>query len=170
MKNVVKMGFVVASVVAASFAVAADAVATKMAAGKPDLTIRGGLFLPSDATAMAVSKSWVAFGVDLRLSSFAVNSARTNGYYSVSVDYASRAGWRSIPVTFNYNVVDGALTYFGGIGLGLTRNPTDAEKYVALATAGASIMISPRVSLSGKYTVVTRKAYSGFGVFIGVKI
>ena len=134
------------------------------------ITVRGGLFLPSNANAIAVSKSWTAFGADLKLSTFAINSLSSNGFYSVSADYIDKSGWRSIPATVNVNIVDGPFTYFAGAGVALTHNPTDVERYVPTAAVGATLSLAPRISVTGKYNVTTRTAYNGFGFYVGVKL
>ena len=155
-------------VIAASFGLAA----MSMGADK-DLTIRVGTVLPSNSDASDLGKTWFAAGLDYKILGFGVNSATDNGFYSLSLDYYAKNDVRAIPLTVNYNVIDGNVTYFAGLGVASTKIPGSSEVIVATGEVGATLGLgnfkSKNVSLTGKYFIPTNNQFTGFGFYLGVK-
>jgi len=136
-------------------------------------TIRVGTVLPTSGDGADVGKTWTALGADLRLSPFAVNSNDNNGFYSVSLDYYIKNDWRSIPLTVNYNVTEGLITYFLGAGVTSTKYDFGNERIVLTAVAGASLDLGVfrghPVNFSAKVFLPTRHEFAGVGFYLGTK-
>ena len=138
------------------------------------LTIRAGVFLPANGDAADNGKTWTSLGADVKVVPFAINSKSTNGYYSVSLDYYEKNDWRSIPLTINYNVVEGKLVYFGGLGVSSTKIAGAGERLVSTGTVGATYELGAYAAhdftFTAKYFFTSRAEFNGFGFYVGVKL
>jgi len=140
------------------------------------LSLRAGLFLPTDRGLRDVGDSWFAAGLDYRLRDFGV-SATTGQQTSLtlSLDYASKSGFRTVPILVNYQIRRNELYFFGGIGLSATRIATaggsdDKTRFAYQLGVGYDFQRgNTPLFVEGKFLGNERSELNGFGVFVGVR-
>lgn len=89
------------------------------------LSVRAGLFLPSDAGTRDAGNYWFAFGAEFKLRDLMPSKTGNPSEISVSLDYANKGDFRTLPVTLNYTRHNGDLYYTVGAGISFTKNTTD---------------------------------------------
>ena len=101
------------------------------------LSIRAGVFVPSDAVARDAGNSWLAFGAEFKIRDLVTRSASTPAEISVSMDYANKGNFRTLPVTLNYVTHHGDLYYTAGAGVSFVKTAVaDSTKFAYQAGIG----------------------------------
>ncbi len=152
--------------------------------GQPSgISARIGLFLPSNKAAEDEGTTWLSFGLDYRFNqSNAPAMVMRNGtgtFYSLSVDYYDKGGYRNIPIAVNYNVRAQQLIFTAGAG-GCIETAADHE------TIGLGFQIAVTYEFTGsaqtigqmnqkpfflqaKYFLASDSALDGLGVYVGMR-
>lgn len=86
------------------------------------ISLRLGQFQPQGRDAKDEGEQWFIGGVDFRLRRLSGTRAKGQSL-SVSVDYASKGDFQTIPVLLNLVGTDGSWYFFGGVGASYTTVP-----------------------------------------------
>jgi len=139
------------------------------------VSIRIGAFQPlQDATRNATSNNWIAGGVDYKLSNAKLMNL-SQGFWSISLDYTERQGFRNMPLMLNY--VSGKQVYWSvGVGAGFDKFVDDAgasNERIRLAY-GASLGYNFQnteipLFLELKYLGSEQPRVAGLGLYLGFR-
>ena len=166
--NTAKLGAVIA-------AAACVGLAGAQTNGPSGLSVRVGLFLPSNSDASNVGKTWLGLGADYKLSmlAFKIPGVDLQSYFGVSADFYTHGGDNDLPVAFTYNLRQGSVVYSAGIGPEF-RNSGD------LTSTGVGIAEQLGVAfefgngplplfVQAKYFISSRPELGGLGLFVGAR-
>lgn len=163
-------------VVSAMFAGAAVPAMAQEGVAKPvGLSIRAGLFFPTDRGVRDVSDAWAGGGVDYRLP-YTLGAMNSDSYLSVSLDYASKGDYRVVPVLLNYVVRKGAAYAFAGAGISFSRRPVGADfddkiRFGYQGGIGFDIHQGEHpIFVEGKFLGNDISKLNGFGVYLGFRL
>lgn len=142
------------------------------------LSIRAGLFFPSDSAARDEGKTWFAFGGEFRLSDLQLGAADPayTAHLSVSADFFGKGDYRNVPVLLNYVGRTNELYYSAGAGLGFARLPSgtgteDKTRFAYQLSIGYDFQQGRNPFFAeAKYFGSSESALSGFGVYIGMRL
>lgn len=145
------------------------------------LSVRLGLFMPSAEKARNAGKQWMNFGFDYKIGDlkFAKSNSDYQAHSSLSVDFLSKNGLRSTPVTFNY--VSGmpgreGMYYFGGAGVAFTSERDNTNQKVN--KTGLAFQVGAGMDIKGqrfplfaelKWMGGSRTMFNGFKIDIGAR-
>ncbi len=165
-----KLAVITLSAVALAAAVPAVAQETKPIG----LAIRAGLFFPSDAAAKAVGKNWFAFGLDYKLKDMNVGMGKSGAALSVSLDYQAKGGFTILPVLLNYTLRTTEFYYGFGLGFSSAHSNGGAGDKIRFAY-GAHVGYDFQTGKTPLFVEVRyfgneRKEFTGFGVYVGVRL
>lgn len=143
------------------------------------LSARIGAFFPTDSTTQSESKTWLAAGLQYKLTNLSVGAAGTNYRSSLelSFDYTSRGDYQSLPLLLNYvgHVGDGVF-YTGGLGVSFTRVPevggvTSKARFAYTLGLGYDFPTtgSLPVFVEGRFFGNERSELNGFAAYVGVR-
>jgi hypothetical protein len=159
-------------VIAAAVAFAGTAAAQTAPSG---LSVRVGMFLPTNSLASDLGSTWFSFGADIKLStlSASVPVVGTEAYFGISADYYSHGSDSDIPVALTYNVKQGPLGFAAGIGPDF-RNSGDLTSTGVgigeqLSIKYDIIKVGVPIFVEGKYFFSSKPELSGFGLYVGIK-
>lgn len=138
------------------------------------ISLRAGLFFPTDSGLRDVAESWFTGGIDYRIRDMgSVNgSVRSLG---LSLDYASKEDFRTVPLTVNYIVHRSELYFFGGVGVAFSRYAsgggwTDKTEFAYQLGAGYDFQQGQTpLFVEAKFMGNGHSELNGFGAFIGVR-
>jgi len=139
------------------------------------LSIRAGIFFPTDRGVRDVSDAWIGGGVDYKLPG-GMNGMGGNSYLTVSLDYASKGDFRVVPVLVNYVVRNNSLYLFGGVGASFSRRPVsdgfdDKIRFGYQGGVGWDIQRGEHpIFLEGKFMGTDVSQLNGFGVYLGFRL
>ena len=165
----------IAKLGAVAAAVACVCAAGAQTNGPSGLSVRVGLFTPTSSEAGDISKNWVDFGLDYKLNalSFKIPGVGLQSYFGISADYYSHSGDNDLPVALTYNLRQGSLIYFGGIGPefrnagDLTGTGTGLGEQLGLSYEFGSGPIP--LFVQAKYFFSSRPELSGLGLYVGAR-
>jgi hypothetical protein len=138
------------------------------------LSLRAGLFVPTDRGVRDVADSWFAGGLDYKLRDMPSASGQMNSI-SLSLDFAGKSGYRTVPILANYVVHHDQLYVFGGLGLSFSRFPVgggseDKTEFAYQVGAGYDFQAGPTpLFVEGKFMGNGRSTLNGFGFFAGIR-
>lgn len=158
-------------------ALIAGAAVPAVAQDKPaGLSVRLGLFLPTDSSTKSTSDSWFAFGVDYKLGNLTSAGGDHLGKLSLSLDYAGKGSFRTVPFVLNYTIRRGKIYAFAGPGVTFARSDvggsTTEDKTDFAYDAGVGLDFDSGenpVFLEGKFMGCSNSSLNGFGVFLGFR-
>lgn len=143
------------------------------------LSIRAGIFWPTQARAKAAGKTWFGGGVEYKLGDLKLAEAGStlSSSYSVSVDLYQKGSWRNVPVLLNYiGRSSEGFYFFGGAGVGFARtiNAVNVKKnstaFAYQLGVGYDLNKSKMpIFLEAKYIGSSKSDLNGFGVFAGIR-
>jgi hypothetical protein len=129
------------------------------------VTLRAGTFFGGGG-------GWGAFGVEYPITGLGIPATGFGATVTLSGDYYSRGGSRSIPVLLNYAVRAGTLRYSAGVGVGFNRVEGGRERagiqYQTSLAYDLPVGLTP-VFLEGRYHRAADGALSGLAVYLGVR-
>ncbi|MGV3616989.1 MAG: outer membrane beta-barrel protein [Fimbriimonas sp.] len=142
------------------------------------LSGRIGFFLPSDrGTRNNSDDAWFAMGVDYKIRDMPSTVEGRLSSLSLSLDYAAKEDYRSLPILVNYQVRQNEFYFFGGLGLNFARVDrgvlgTDSDTTFAyqlglgydFQTAGSTPLF-----VEAKFMGNEKSELNGFGLFAGVR-
>lgn len=167
---------IVTTLVGAALVMGAAVPAFAQQADPVGLSLRLGLFLPTSGAARGAGDGWFGAGVDYRLLNLPnVATDGTQRSLSLSLDFASRGEFRTVPVLVNYVVRRNELYAFGGVGVSFGRVPTfggrsDRTRFAYQIGAGYDFNQGPLpLFLEAKFLGNERSELNGFGIFAGVR-
>ena len=136
------------------------------------LSVRAGLFLPSDSAARDAGSSWFAFGAEFKLRDLVLKGSKNPAELSLSVDYTNKGTFRALPVTLNYTTHRGDLYFTAGAGVSFTQTDTsNTSKFAYVAGLGVDFSKgSNPVFLEVRYFGNEESRINGFGVFVGTRL
>ncbi|HVL38596.1 MAG TPA: hypothetical protein VM328_04310 [Fimbriimonadaceae bacterium] len=137
------------------------------------ISLRAGLFFPSDSAARDEGASWFAFGADYRLGDLQLGM--TPGYtahLSLSADVFSKGDYRNVPVLLNYVGRTSEFYYSAGAGFGFGRVAGEARTRFAYALGVGYDFMQGAMPLfaEAKYFGSSDSALNGFAVFVGIRL
>ena len=153
-----------ATVVLAGVAMAQDA--------PVGLSVRVGLFAPTDAAARNGGQSWLAFGADYKLRDLNFRGKHAPAEISLSMDYASKNGFRTLPVLLNYVNHKGETYLILGAGAAFSSDGgSDSTRFAYQAGLGYNLNTGANPTfLEVKYLGNERTVLNGFAVFVGARL
>ncbi len=172
------------SILVASLVAALGTVAMAQGTKPAGISLRAGIFWPTDSVTKNAGKTWFGGGIEYKLGDlkFANSATDYSAQYSISADWYEKSDYRNIPVLINYIGRTKEFYYFGGVGVGFTRETifnaagtrTGTQTKTALAyQAGVGYDFGSStqtpVFLEAKYVGSSRTKLNGFGVFVGVR-
>lgn len=142
------------------------------------ISIRGGLFFPTNGDAKDEAKNWIGVGVDYKVGNLAFGQQAVGiaSYYSVSIDYFGKGDYSSVPVMLNYVQRTDSLYYIAGAGLSFSKVKLNATQrrtgtdFAYMVGIGYDIQkgMTP-VFVELRYWGNSESRLSGFGVYAGVR-
>ena len=142
------------------------------------ISVRGGIFLPSNGDAQGAGKTWFGLGVDYQINNKGtkvVAGQALNTSYSISLDWIGRGNYTNIPVLFNVTGRQSQMYYSAGAGLAIQRTPavptgTDSNtRFAFQLSVGMDLNKSENAYfVEARYFGGTAKL-AGFGVFGGIR-
>ena len=167
------------TMVAGALIAGAAVTATAQAPVPTGLSVRFGLFTPTSATAQQESASWVAGGIDYKLKALSSGSSSLvrRLELSLSLDYAGKGDFRSVPLILNVTFFKkGPIYAFAGPGIGFVRHDLavgDTEDKTEFAyDAGVGITFSDSATpifVEAKWMGSGLSDLNGFGFFTGFR-
>ena len=156
----------------AALLVAVPTVAGAQTNGPTGISARIGVFMPTANVAKALSKNWMAFGLDYKLKSqmMAAPTEDTLAYLSVSADYYSKNNTSAMPIALNYNIRASQIVWSAGIGMDFVRIGTNTSGFAA--QVGAAYEFGPGPTpffLQAKYFFSSKTDLNGFGIYAGAR-
>ncbi|MBS1718483.1 MAG: hypothetical protein JSS72_12205 [Armatimonadetes bacterium] len=144
------------------------------------LSVRAGVFFPTNSDARAEGKNWFIGGADYRLNSGALGGMAggpVNSISSISVDYYNKGDFQNLPVLLNVTTRQNELYYTMGAGIAFAQIPNGSggrESKNGLAYAVAIGMNfeqgkSP-LFIEGRYYGSSRSELNGFAVMLGIRL
>ncbi len=134
---------------------------------------RIGAFFPTDSTTQNAGNTWLDLGID-----FQVKKLTPSASLSVSLDYAYRQDFRSVPLLLNYVLKKGSIYLLAGAGGNFSRFENgdgsidsktsfsyDAGIGYDLTSGGGT-----PIFVEGRYFGSSQSALNGFGAFIGIRL
>ncbi|HXH60163.1 MAG TPA: hypothetical protein VNI20_02265 [Fimbriimonadaceae bacterium] len=142
------------------------------------ISLRGGMFFPSNASAKAEGKTWFGVGIDYKLKDIDFRRS-ANGYdtsYSLSVDYYGKGDHANLPVLLNFVSRKDQFYYSAGAGLGFAKTPdvgggtsTNTEFSYAFAIGFEFQRGTTPFFIEGRYMGSAETRLNGVGVYAGVR-
>ena len=170
MKRTTLLGMAMAAIAAASIGLA-----SAQTNGPSGVSVRVGLFMPSNSLASDLGSTWFGFGVDYKLNAMSASTPITSrdAYFGLSADYYSHGSDNDVPVALTYNMRQGQMVWSAGIGPDfrnsgdLTSTGIGLGEQVAFTYEFGS---SPTpIFVQAKYFFSSKPELSGFGVFLGAR-
>jgi hypothetical protein len=137
------------------------------------LSIRAGLFMPTDSNTRATGNGWFAAGVEYKVMERATLTGMDR--VTVSLDYAARNNFRVVPLLANYVRDMGGFYMTAGIGVSFTRRPLaggveDRARFGYQLGVGHNFATSQfPLFVEAKFFGNERSEMNGFGVYAGVR-
>ncbi|MBV6458874.1 MAG: hypothetical protein HONBIEJF_02013 [Fimbriimonadaceae bacterium] len=142
------------------------------------ISVRGGLFFPSNGDAKDEAKNWIGFGVDYKIGNlaFGQDAVGLSTYYSISVDYFGKGDFSSVPVMLNFVQRTDSLYYIAGAGVSFSKAKLSATQrrtgtdFAYVLGLGYDIQkgMTP-VFVELRYWGNSEARLAGFGVYAGVR-
>jgi hypothetical protein len=109
--------------VGACLVVMAAAVAAQEPMKPVGVSVKAGVFLPTDSNTRRGGSGWFAAGVEYKFWERPAMAAGQTDTLSVSLDYASRNNYRVVPLLVNFTRHNGPIYFTAGIGASFSRRP-----------------------------------------------
>lgn len=147
--------------------------------GKPQgISLRGGMFFPSAASAKLEGKTWFGVGIDYKLRD--LGYARTpddfDTSFVLSLDYYGKGDHSNMPLTANWVSRRDAFYYSAGAGLGFAKTPdglggtdTQTELAYAFAVGFEFQQMQTPFFVEARYFGSAESALNGYGIFAGIR-
>jgi hypothetical protein len=147
--------------------------------GKPQgISLRGGMFFPSAASAKAEGKTWFGIGIDYKLKD--LNYARTpddfDTAFVLSLDYYGKGDHSNMPLLVNWVSRRDAFYYSAGAGLGFAKTPdglggsdTQTELSFAFAVGFEFQQSATPFFVEARYVGSAESAVNGYGIYAGIR-
>lgn len=147
--------------------------------GQPKgISLRGGMFFPTAASAKAEGKTWFGVGIDYKLKD--LNYARTpddfDTSFVLSIDYYGKGDHSNLPVMVNWVSRRDAFYYSLGGGLGFAKTPdglggtdTQTELSYAFAVGFEFQNQSTPFFVEARYIGSAESALNGYGIYAGIR-
>ena len=173
------MRFKIGATFLATACVAAFAVQGSAQESKPvGLSLRAGVFFPSDSSARAEADAWLAFGAEFKIKDlhFGEQQASYSSMLSISADYMSKGSFHNTPVLLNYVGRVNQLYYTAGAGLGFSEVPSglgslsDTQFAYSLAVGYDFQQARMPVFLEARYFGSSETRLNGFVAYLGVRL
>lgn len=142
------------------------------------LSIRAGQFRPQGQAARSLGKIWSVGGLDLNLKT--LKSGRNGSSLTVSVDFATKGDFQTIPVCINHVSRNDEWYYFGGAGVSFAGVPRIIS---GISEKSDSIELAYQFGVGydfqkGKSPLFAEIKYLGngedrlsaFGIYVGVRL
>lgn len=99
--------------------------ASAQQAAPSGLSLRGGMFFPSDSNARDTGKMWFGLGLDYKLKNVNVPMGASSfaPTYSVSLDWISKGSYTNLPILFNLTTNQDKFYFSAGVGVAFQKVP-----------------------------------------------
>jgi len=142
------------------------------------LSLRAGVFFPTDSSARAEADAWFAFGAEYKIKDlgFGDQQAGYSSSLSISADYMAKGDFQSVPVLLNYVGRVNQFYYTGGAGIGFTQVPvgeghnSDTLFAYSLAVGYDFQQVHLPVFLEARYFGSTEDRLDGYVIYLGVRL
>lgn len=156
--------------------VATAAIAAPGTPGAAGVSVRAGLFLPTNADARNEGASFIALGAEYKLRE--LNFIAAPGYsadLTLSLDYFGKGDYRNVPLLVNYVGHVSNIFYSAGVGAGFSRRPlgnSSEAKTLFTYQVGAGYEFPSSTTpffLEAKFFGTERPELWGTGIYAGVR-
>ena len=166
--------FVTVAIVAA---IGLSSIATAQYKKPSGLSLRGGLFFPSSASAKAAGKTWFGIGLDYKIKdvSFRRTPDGFDTFNTLSIDFYGKGDFTNVPIMFNQVSRRDKFYWGAGAGLGFATTPngggTDTNtEFVYQFSVGMDFEQGEMpFFIEGRYFGSAESKLNGFGVFAGIR-
>lgn len=136
------------------------------------LSVRAGLFVPSDSGVRDAGSSWFGFGADFKLRDVTIRGGSAPSELAISLDYATKGDFRIAPVTLNFTQHRGDLYYLFGAGIGFSKTATaDSTKFAYVAGVGFDFSKGANpLFVEVRFHGNEDSTLNGFGVYLGTRL
>jgi hypothetical protein len=141
-----------------------------------NLSIRAGVFQPSNGSARDEGKSWFAIGAESRIKNLGVSATNPgmSSYFTISVDSYGKGDFHAVPVLLNYVVRNNELFFTGGAGVSFVDVPGDSANTRAAFALGAGWDFQKGKTplfVEAKYFIHSSNDHlNGLGLYVGVRL
>lgn len=171
-------------VAAAMLAISVVGTANAQMSKPSGISVRAGIFSPSDSDARDIGSTWFAAGIEWKGGDLkSPSSMNGNAHWSISADWYGKDDASAVPVLFNY--VAKTNNFYWSVGAGLAFNsipgtpvvtdaPGDSEKTTRFAYSLAVGWDAPSNNgtpwfVEGRYFGNAQSELNGFGLYVGVR-
>lgn len=158
---------------AAVAAFALGAVTMVGAQGKPSgISVRAGIFNPTDSAARALGNTWFAAGVEWKGGDVKSTGYGGNAHWSISADWYGKDDVRAVPVLFNYVSKNQSVYWSGGVGVAFNQIPGQSNTRFAYSAAlgwEAPNSGSMPWFLEARYWGNAQTELAGWGLYVGTR-
>ncbi len=142
------------------------------------ISLRGGMFFPSSATAKTEGKTWFGVGIDYKVKdmSFGNTVGQYNTSMTLSVDYYGKGDFSHLPVMLNWVSRGDTIYYSMGGGLGFAKTPdglggndTQTEFCYSFAVGYEFSQMQTPFFVEARYIGSAESKLNGYGLFAGIR-
>lgn len=141
------------------------------------LSVRAGLFLPTNRQAKDQGENWLSFGLEYKIGDlkFGMSNPGYSSSYSISIDYYNKGDFRNVPVMLNFIGRTEGLYYVAGAGVGFSRvragtDTINGTDFTYQFGVGYEMMRGKTpLFFEAKYIGSGETRLSGWGLFVGTR-
>lgn len=144
------------------------------------VSVRAGLFFPTNGTARDSASTWFTVGADYKLKDLKVSGApgmQYGGSLSLSLDFYGKGDYSNLPLLLNYTGrFESNFYYTVGAGIGFNRVPkagggtASGEDFVVGVAAGYDFVRGGTpLFVEGRYYGSNESALNGFSLVGGIR-
>ena len=136
------------------------------------VSLRAGVFLPTNSSASDTGSAWFAFGADYRLLRLPSDDPNVHQNLSISLDWYGKNGADAAPIELDY--VAHYEHWFGLVGAGLSFDSGFGEDNIHFAYSagvGYDFSVEPALPLfiEAKFLGNDDTKFDGFGLYAGIR-
>jgi hypothetical protein len=140
------------------------------------LSIRAGVFIPTDTNTRRGGSGWFSAGVEYKMWERQGMMAGQSDQITISLDYAAKNNFRIVPLLANYVHHTGPVFITGGLGVSFSRRPIgggmveDRTRFGYQVGVGYEFATSQfPLFLEAKFMGNDRAELNGFGIYAGAR-
>lgn len=140
------------------------------------VSARLGIFWPTDSTTRrSTDEAWFGAGFDYRLREMSSMMDGRTAALTLSLDFAAKDDFRSLPLLLNYQVRQNELYFFGGVGVNFARyasgvNTKSDTTFAYQVGAGYDFQQGATpLFVEVKFLGNEKSELNAFGTYVGVR-
>ena len=142
------------------------------------ISLRGGMFFPSAASAKAEGKTWFGVGIDYKIKdlNYGNMAGQNDTSFVLSVDYYGKGDHSNLPVMLNWVSRSQNIYYSAGGGLGFAKIPNGAGGTTTSTELSYGFTVGFEFQKSttpffveAKYFGSAESRLNGYGIYAGIR-